>query len=51
MESRKMVLMNLLAEKGWRRRCRERTCDPEGEGERGTDGESGLKIDTLSRVN
>ena len=31
MESRKMVLMNLLAEEGWRRGCRQRTCGRRGE--------------------
>ena len=37
-----MILMNLFAEKEWRHGYREWTCDTEGEGESGTNGESSI---------
>ena len=45
-----MLLLNLSAEKEWRRRCREWTYEHSGEGESGTNGESGININTLSSV-
>ena len=45
-----MLLLNLSEGKEWRRRCREWTCEHSGEGESGTNGESGININTLSGV-
>ena len=50
MESRKMKLMNLFAEMGWRCRHRGQTYAQRGEGEAGMDGERSLDIYTLSGV-
>ena len=36
--------MNLLAEKEWRHRYRERTCGPVGEGKNGKNGERSVNI-------
>ena len=50
MESRKIVLMNLLAGKEWRCRRREQTCGRSGEGGTGANGESSTDIYTLPWV-
>ena len=51
MESRKMVLMNLLAEEGWRRDVDNGLVDAEGKGERGTNGGRSIEVYTRSCVN
>ena len=47
---KRIVLMNLCAEKEWRHRSREQTCGYTGEGEGGTTWKSTIDIYTLPRV-
>ena len=51
MESRTIALMNLLIEKKWRPDVEDRLMGTAGEGEGGTNGESGIGIYTPSCVN
>ena len=51
MESRTIVLMNLLTEKKWRPDVEDRLVGTAGDGEGGTGGESGTGIYTPSCVN
>ena len=51
MESRTIALMNLLIEKKWRPDVEDRLVGTAGEGEGGTNGESGIGICTPSCVN